>query len=366
MIPKHPIPEEKLREYVEKYHVLTNNIPMGMLRLGPGPECPVIAANQMLLQMLGYSATDEIMGLPACDHLVSREDWIPVFEELANDGVVKGRELRMKRKDGSDILVAAQAWVFYSPDNRISQVEGVIEDVTERKVLEMEMHYHESELNRFALALAQANKKLNLLSSITRHDILNQLAGLSGYLELAKADFPDPKVMDYMEIQSNIVKTITRQIQFTKDYQEIGVTTPQWYYVKQTIEAATAQLPLAPGTLTVSTGNLQIYADPLLEKVFYNLVENALRHCHEPINITISSIPDGDNIRVVCEDNGEGVPEQFKEAIFNRQHFKHTGFGLFLSREILSITSLSIKETGEPGKGARFEILVPKGYFRNQ
>ena len=67
---------------------------------------------------------------------------------------------------------------------------------------------------------------------------------------------------------------------------------------------------------------------------------------------------------IVCEDNGEGIPEEYKEAIFNRQHFKNTGFGLFLSREILGITSLSIRETGEPGKGGRFEISVPLGYFR--
>jgi signal transduction histidine kinase len=66
---------------------------------------------------------------------------------------------------------------------------------------------------------------------------------------------------------------------------------------------------------------------------------------------------------LVCEDTGEGVPEEFKEAIFKRQYFKHTGFGLFLSREILGITGLSIRETGEPGKGARFEITIPPGYF---
>jgi len=66
---------------------------------------------------------------------------------------------------------------------------------------------------------------------------------------------------------------------------------------------------------------------------------------------------------LVCEDTGEGVPEEFKEAIFKRQYFKHTGFGLFLSREILGITGLSIRETGEPGKGARFEITIPQGYF---
>ena len=133
--------------------------------------------------------------------------------------------------------------------------------------------------------------------------------------------------------------------------------------MKKTIETATAPLPLPKGTLVICIENISIYADPLLEKVFYNLVENALRYGREPIRITFSSCYQGDNISIICEDNGEGVPEEFKEAIFKRQYFKHTGFGLFLSREILGITGLSIRESGEPGKGARFEITVPPGYF---
>ena len=67
---------------------------------------------------------------------------------------------------------------------------------------------------------------------------------------------------------------------------------------------------------------------------------------------------------VICEDNGVGVAEEDKEKIFLREFGKHTGFGLFLSREILGITGFSIRETGIPGNGARFEILIPEGSFR--
>jgi signal transduction histidine kinase len=84
----------------------------------------------------------------------------------------------------------------------------------------------------------------------------------------------------------------------------------------------------------------------------------------EVSRITFSSLIQKDHITIVCQDNGKGIPEPYKEAIFNRQHFENTGFGLFLSREILGITGLSIHETGEPDKGGRFEITVPQGYFR--
>ncbi len=127
---------------------------------------------------------------------------------------------------------------------------------------------------------------------------------------------------------------------------------------------AITNLTLPKDALMITIENLSIYADPLLEKVFYNLIENALRHGNGVSRITFSSLIQGDNITIVCQDNGKGIPEPYKEAIFNRQHFENTGFGLFLSREILGITGLSIHETGEPGKGGRFEITVPQGYFR--
>ena len=53
-----------------------------------------------------------------------------------------------------------------------------------------------------------------------------------------------------------------------------------------------------------------------------------------------------------------------QEKIFERGFGKNTGLGLALSREILDITGIMIRETGEPGKGARFEMVVPKGAWR--
>jgi signal transduction histidine kinase len=121
-------------------------------------------------------------------------------------------------------------------------------------------------------------------------------------------------------------------------------------------------LQLEPGTLDVDTGSLSIYADPLIEKVFFNLVENAIRHGDGTDRIRFFCLARPGGVVLVCEDDGPGVLPQFKEAIFNRQYFKHTGFGLFLSREILEITGIRISENGEYGKGARFEIFIPEEF----
>jgi signal transduction histidine kinase len=317
----------------------------------------------MFPQMLGFDPGDAIEGISVKDLMIDPAHWQQIETDLIRDGTVTRCELQLKHKEGSGILVALNARVVPDTNTPFAWIDGVAQDVTEHMVLEMEMHYHEAEVNRYALALTRANEKLNLLSSITRHDILNQLTALSGYLELMGEGPLAPQTQKYIDIEKRIAETIKKQIQFTRDYQEIGVHSPQWYNVKKTIETATAPLPLSKGTLFIGIENISIYADPLLEKVFYNLVENALRYGRELIRISFSSILKEGHLTLVCEDNGEGVPEEFKEAIFKRQYFKHTGFGLFLSREILGITGLSIHESGEPGKGARFEITVPGGYF---
>jgi signal transduction histidine kinase len=59
-----------------------------------------------------------------------------------------------------------------------------------------------------------------------------------------------------------------------------------------------------------------------------------------------------------------GIAENEKEKIFMGGYGKNTGFGLFLAREILAITGITIRETGIPGEGARFEITVPNGGYR--
>ena len=110
--------------------------------------------------------------------------------------------------------------------------------------------------------------------------------------------------------------------------------------------------------------HVEIFADPLFEKVIYNLIDNAIKHGETITEISFYNLETPEELIIVCEDNGVGIPADAKEKIFRREYYKNSGLGLFLSREILAITGLTIEETGKPGKGARFEIHVPEGKFR--
>jgi signal transduction histidine kinase len=71
-----------------------------------------------------------------------------------------------------------------------------------------------------------------------------------------------------------------------------------------------------------------------------------------------------DTLVIVWEDNGVGIEQSDKEKIFERGYGKNTGLGMFLAREILALTDISIIESGIAGKGARFEMVVLKNGWK--
>ena len=213
-------------------------------------------------------------------------------------------------------------------------------------------------------SLTLANKKLNLLSSITRHDILNQLTVLLGYMDITREMVNDPQTLEYLIIQENAAQNIRRQIEFTRDYEDLGVQAPRWHKVTPVLRVAAGSLPLGDVALVDTTGDLEIYADPLFEKVFYNLIDNSLRYGEAITEIKVHYAEEPGGLVLVFEDNGVGIPGDLKKKIFNRGFGKNTGLGLFLIREILEITGISLEENGETGKGARFAIHVPPGVYR--
>ena len=215
------------------------------------------------------------------------------------------------------------------------------------------------------MALKTANRKLNLLSDVTRHDINNQLTVLLGFLHLVKEGTSDPKILGYIEREERAASTISQQILFTREYQDIGMKAPAWQDIRKTFQNAVQHHPTGNLGITIDPVNFEIFADPLFEKTFYNLIDNSLRYGGETMkNIRVSSKVNPDGLFIIYEDDGIGIPINEKSRIFERGFGKTGGQGLFLVQEILSITGITIRETGAPEKGSRFEILVPNGMYR--
>jgi K+-sensing histidine kinase KdpD len=171
-------------------------------------------------------------------------------------------------------------------------------------------------------------------------------------------------VRPFVEKADVFAHNIERQMAFTRDYQDIGVNSPTWQDVAHVIRRAVKLVDPGKIEIHIDIEGVLFYADPLLEKVFHNLVDNAKRYGEKISGIWFSGFEGPEGYSLICADDGVGIPVEYKLGIFKREYFKHTGFGLNLSREILDMTGIKIVETGLVGIGARFEILVPKGGYK--
>jgi signal transduction histidine kinase len=232
---------------------------------------------------------------------------------------------------------------------RTTKTHGVNQDITERK--------------RAEEVIRKANRQLSLLTGITRHDILNKISVMYTLLELGQLECKDPELSGYLQSTISTIEEIQSLIEFTRVYEELGSQEPQWVDLQSVI----SKLHIPDSIHFIKDiADISIFADLMIQKVFFTLLDNSIRHGQKVTEIRIFTKEIKGGIVVIWEDNGLGIAYDEKEEIFGKGFGKNTGFGLFLAQEILNLTDICIKETGIPGDGARFEIFIlPDGWKKS-
>jgi PAS domain S-box-containing protein len=331
----------ELHESEEKYRNVfdAKNDP---LILADAETRNILDLNQAASDLYGYSR-EEMLQMALFDLSAEPEKTKEVL-----DHKVTRVALRYHRKKDGMVFPADISLAYFTLKGRLALILS-IRDLTG--------------VQQIGDALRIANVKLNLLIGITRHDVLNSLAVILGYHEIIKDREVDAATRDFMEKQEKALVAIRNQIEFTRAYDDLGIKSPLWQHISTTAARAYAQF-IDTISFVCETGDLEIYADPMLEKVFYNLFDNAFRYGEGVTKIRFYGAMDGTDLLLYFEDNGIGIMEKDKSRIFSRGIGKNTGLGLFLTREILAITKIGISETGEYRKGARFVVRVPRGAYR--
>jgi PAS domain S-box-containing protein len=332
--------EQAAKELAQRYRLISEQLPCSIwstdkdLRYTSSTGAGLSSVGLKPGQLIGKTICEFYGGQPEKERALEAYRHVLTGEPRTFESRYRGRQF------------LASIEPFRDENNRIIGTVGVAYDITAQK----QMQY----------VLEQINRKHTLLNSITRHDAANKISALMAYLQLLKDEAPGPEARVYVEKMTQIVDQLAELIEFTQAYQSLGLKNPQWQNVSTLITA----LPAGPVQIVNDTGDaLRFFADPMLEHVFVNLLDNSVRHGEHVTTITVSEQETKAGLVLTWEDNGIGVPAEDKERIFERGFGKHTGLGLFLIREILSITGITIRETGIPGKGARFEILVPTGAY---
>jgi len=339
--------ERALRTSEERFRALVETSPDMIWEIDPEGKFRYISPQ--IKNIMGY-LPEEVVGKKTMD-LVAEEGKAFASRELhkhAVSGQVNSLiEVPARHRNGHDMVIEIRSSRVTDSSGNLAGFRGVARDITDQRKAEE--------------ALKRANRQLTLLGSSTRHDSLNKITGILGYLRIVSMKCTDPEAKDFLLKTEASVVSLRSLVEFTRIYQDLGSQEPLW----RDLDAVMPRLQV-PKTIAFFSDvpGISVYADALLEKVFTNLLDNSVRHGEHVTGIRISSRMDGTTLVVVWEDNGTGIAASDKEKIFGRGYGKNTGMGLFLIREILALTGISIRETGVPGSGARFEIVVPEGKYR--
>ena len=315
--------------------------------------------------LLWNTAAEEISGYFSDDVVGQKGIWKKIYPDkeyrkkiadtitriIREKKYLENFETTILSKQGTQKVISWNTRGISDAQGNASSYIAIGVDVTDRKRSEDALH--------------QANRKLNLLYSITRHDINNQISAIAMFLYLAEEGINDTTIREHLQKIEQATMMIQKQIRFTSEYEAIGVNIPIWQDIWTIVESAAKQATLGKVIMKNDLPiGMEVFVDPLIVKVCYNLVDNAVRYGGKITTIRFFANEQDGNHIVVCEDDGDGVVEEEKERIFDRGFGKNAGLGLALAREILSITGITIRETGKPGKGARFEMVVPKAAWR--
>lgn len=343
--------EEALRHSETRYRTLYKSMMDAFVSIDMTGT--ILEYNESFRNMLGYP-DEELRRLTNAS--VTPERWHR-FEQYIIDSQVMVRgysdvfEKEYCKKDGTVVPVELRISLIRDDTNKPERMWGIVRDISERRKSEDKIRL--------------TGRKLTLMNDVTYQDIQNKITGLRGYVELSKKLEHDPDILAFIEKEQALLKSIHDVIQHTKDYQQMGEVQPRWILLEKTIRMQYARISQKNEVVLESDlGGLEIYADPLVEQIFYNLLHNAIRHGERCTRISFGYRETSDGVVVTCEDDGIGIPAEQKAQIFDRVVGGEGRFGLFFVREFLSLSGMTIRETGTPGQGARFEITVPRMAYR--
>ena len=342
--------EDAVAESERRFRTLFQNTQLGITITGFDGQ--IADVNEQFADMMGYTPS-EMRQMNIYDLMTPRiraEDSSLMNSLLRHEVVRANIDRHWVRKDGSTWWGHVVGSLLYDDSGKPKQVMAVMLDITERKKGEMQM--------------VIANRKLVLLGDLTRHDVKNRLSAMSGFMQLAELKTGEPQIKSYLSKASKLAVDIADQMDFSKEYQKLGSQEATWIPLAEECFSTRSGLDLGEIKLDCGLCGMEIFADPMVPKGFRNIIENSVKHGGHVTRITVSYEETEGGIKLVFEDDGQGIPDADKKMIFEWGYKNRMGHGLHFVSEMLAITDMSIKETGEYGKGARFEVFVPNGSYR--
>ena len=309
----------------------------------------IIYGNEAIFKMYGASNKDELVGKHVLD-FVAEQDKPKIAEKSAEcaKGNRWGEIFNAKAKDGTLCPVEISVTPLINHQGEIIGAIDIIRDVTARLKIQKE--------------LEEANQKLRVLGGLVRHDIANSLSVLNGHCYLAKKSGKIEPLIDAIERAVSQIQTI---LTLSRDYEHLGTEQLCWVDVENVFNEAITTFPeLKDKTITSKCSGLYVWADSLLRELFCNLISNTTKYGVKTTQVALSYKNEPNQLTLIYEDDGVGIPSADKQHIFSKGYGKGTGLGLYLMQKIINVYGWQIHEAGIDGEGARFIINVPNNKYK--
>jgi signal transduction histidine kinase len=220
---------------------------------------------------------------------------------------------------------------------------GFAQDITERKEAEEALN---STMNKLVLV----NEKLNVVGSLTRHDVCNKLSIITAYTYLLKKKHADQiEILEGLGKIEQTVKDAGTIFDFAKMYEQLGVEELAYVDTEKVLDEARALFPDLKAKVINDCQGLTLLADSFLRQLFYNFIDNTRKYGKKTATIRIYyEKADEANLRLIYEDDGVGISAEDKLKLFTEGFSSggSTGLGLFLVKKMMEVYGWQIQEDG--------------------
>jgi PAS domain S-box-containing protein len=368
--------EKELWDSRERYKALTDNLHVGIYRNTVGSEGQFLEANPAIVEIFGFKNKEEFLNIQVSDLYQNPADREKFNEKMRTIGFVRNEELLLKKKDGSPIICSISAVAVKGKHGKVKNYDGVIEDITELKQLENQLHQ------------AQKMEAIGTLAGGIAHDFNNILSAIMGYTELSKMEAPEGGQLkqNLEEIYNASIRAkdlVNHILAFSRqsgpERKPIRISP----VVKEAIKMLRASLPttieirhhIEEDVGTIEADTTQIH------QVLMNLCTNAYQAMSDKggiLEIGLSNthvnasqaflnpnIRPGHYLKLTISDTGQGMDVQVLKRIYEPYYTTKakgtgTGLGLAVVHGIVKSFNGTITVKSKPNEGTTFQIFIPR------
>lgn len=351
--------EEALQESEKQYRDLYEEAPDAYLSCGV--DGIIKRANLRATELLGYSR-EGLVGRPVSDLYADTPDGKAtaegVFRRYLAGEEVRDQELEVKRADGTTVWVSLSVRPMRDKEGRVVASRSIMVDITEQKKLDqlkddfigLVSHELRSPMTVITGAINTALTEAERLSPEETRQLLKDAAAESESLSNLLAN-----LLELSRVQAQRLVLYSEAINVKRVIQDAVDKIKHQYSTHTFVINLPRRLP-------------PLQADPLrLERILYNLLENAVKYSPTGGEVRVSAKPQGEHLVIGVSDQGIGISPADQEKLFapfqrlekRPSGVRGVGLGLMVCRRLVEAHGGHIWVESEPGHGSTFFFTMP-------